>query len=104
MRDTMDFDFWSSFIASRGYAVLQPNYRGSGGYGAHWQRAGYRQWGAGVMQTDLEDGVAALVHNGMVDAHRVCIVGASYGGYAALRRRNADARSVSLRRERRGTV
>ncbi len=82
-RDDMTFDWWSSFLASRGYAVLQPNFRGSSGYGTAWEDAGRRQWG-GLMQTDVEDGVAALVRAGIVDASRVCIVGASYGGYAAL--------------------
>jgi dipeptidyl aminopeptidase/acylaminoacyl peptidase len=82
-RDTMAFDYWASFLASRGYAVLQPNFRGSSGYGASWERAGHGQWG-GLMQTDVEDGVAALVRTGAVDPARVCIVGASYGGYAAL--------------------
>lgn len=81
--DTDSFDWWSAFLASRGYAVLQANYRGSTGYGQAWEYAGRRQWG-GLMQTDVEDGVAALVRQGMVDARRVCIVGASYGGYAAL--------------------
>ena len=84
VRDDMDFDFWAAFLASRGYAVLQANYRGSGGYGAHWEQAGYRQWGSGRMQTDVEDGAAGLVRAGIADAHRICIVGASYGGYAAL--------------------
>jgi dipeptidyl aminopeptidase/acylaminoacyl peptidase len=82
-RDTMDFDWWSTFLASRGYAVLQPNYRGSSGYGDAWEEAGRLQWG-GLMQTDVEDGVAGLIRAGMVDQSRVCIVGASYGGYAAL--------------------
>ena len=82
-RDTMDFDWWAAFMASRGYAVLQPNFRGSEGYGRAWEEAGRRQWG-GLMQTDVEDGVAALVRAGIVDPARVCIVGASYGGYAAL--------------------
>jgi dipeptidyl aminopeptidase/acylaminoacyl peptidase len=82
-RDTMAYDWWASFLASRGYAVLQPNFRGSSGYGAAWMMAGRGQWG-GLMQTDVEDGVAALVRNGMADPNRVCIVGASYGGYAAL--------------------
>jgi dipeptidyl aminopeptidase/acylaminoacyl peptidase len=82
-RDTFDFDWWATFLASRGYAVLQPNYRGSGGYGASWEQAGWTQWG-GLMQTDVEDGVAALIRNGIADPARVCIVGASYGGYAAL--------------------
>ncbi|MGH6950234.1 MAG: alpha/beta hydrolase family protein, partial [Vitreimonas sp.] len=82
-RDTLDFDWWAAFLASRGYAVLQPNFRGSSGYGASWERAGRGQWG-GVMQTDVEDGVAALARAGIADPRRVCIVGASYGGYAAL--------------------
>jgi dipeptidyl aminopeptidase/acylaminoacyl peptidase len=83
VRDDMGFDYWASFLASRGYAVLQPNFRGSGGYGAAWEDAGRRQWG-GLMQTDVEDGAAALVRAGIADASRICIVGASYGGYAAL--------------------
>jgi dipeptidyl aminopeptidase/acylaminoacyl peptidase len=82
-RDTLAFDWWAAFLASRGYAVLQPNFRGSGGYGRVWEEAGWRQWG-GLMQTDVEDGVAALVRAGIADPARVCIVGASYGGYAAL--------------------
>lgn len=82
-RDTMDFDWWASFLASRGYAVLQPNFRGSTGYGAAWEEAGRGQWGA-LMQTDVEDGAAALVRAGIADEGRICIVGASYGGYAAL--------------------
>ncbi|MBY0568533.1 MAG: prolyl oligopeptidase family serine peptidase [Hyphomonadaceae bacterium] len=82
-RDTLDFDYRAAFLASRGYAVLQPNFRGSSGYGATWERAGWRQWG-GLMQTDVEDGVAALARSGRIDGARVCIVGASYGGYAAL--------------------
>ncbi|HVZ98891.1 MAG TPA: alpha/beta fold hydrolase [Caulobacterales bacterium] len=83
IRDRLDFDFWAAFLASRGYAVLQPNFRGSGGYGASWEDRGRRQWG-GLMQTDVEDGVVALIRAHMVDPARVCIVGASYGGYAAL--------------------
>jgi dipeptidyl aminopeptidase/acylaminoacyl peptidase len=82
-RDTMDFDWWAAFLVSRGYAVLQPNFRGSSGYGQAWEEAGRRQWG-GLMQTDVEDGAAALVRAGIADERRMCIVGASYGGYAAL--------------------
>lgn len=82
-RDDFSFDWWASFLASRGYAVLQPNYRGSTGYGREWEQAGRRQWG-GLMQTDVEDGVTALARAGIVDPSRVCIVGGSYGGYAAL--------------------
>jgi dipeptidyl aminopeptidase/acylaminoacyl peptidase len=79
----MDFDWWAAFLASRGYAVVQPNYRGSGGYGLTWENAGHGQWG-GLMQTDVEDAIAPLARSGIIDASRVCIVGASYGGYAAL--------------------
>jgi len=83
-RDVDGFDWLAHFLASRGYAVLQPNYRGSGGYGRAWEEAGYGGWGLGVMQNDLSDGVAAVVAAGIADPQRVCIVGASYGGYAAL--------------------
>ena len=83
-RDDFTFDWWASFLSSRGYAVLQPNFRGSTGYGYDWFNAGRGAWGDGVMQTDVEDGVAALVKAGHVDGAKVCIVGASYGGYAAL--------------------
>jgi prolyl oligopeptidase PreP (S9A serine peptidase family) len=83
-RDVEGFDWLAHFLASRGYAVLQPNYRGSGGYGRAWEEAGYGGWGIGVMQHDLSDGVAALVAAGIADPQRICIVGASYGGYAAL--------------------
>ncbi len=69
-------------LASRGYAVLQPEYRGSQ-MGADLLKAGYGQWGR-KMQTDLSDGVRFLTAQGMVDPKRVCIAGASYGGYAAL--------------------
>jgi dipeptidyl aminopeptidase/acylaminoacyl peptidase len=83
-RDDFTFDWWASFLASRGYAVLQANYRGSTGYGYEWFDAGRKGWGDGVMQTDVEDGAAALVKGGYVDPRRICIMGASYGGYAAL--------------------
>lgn len=83
VRDTFEFDWWSSFLASRGYAVVQPNYRGSAGYGKAWQEAGYRNWGT-LMQDDVEDAVNVLTQPGKADPARVCIVGASYGGYAAL--------------------
>jgi dipeptidyl aminopeptidase/acylaminoacyl peptidase len=83
-RDVDGFDWFAHFLASRGYVVLQPNYRGSSGYGRAWEEAGYGGWGLGVMQHDLSDGIAALVAAGIVDPERVCIVGASYGGYAAL--------------------
>ncbi len=83
-RDIFTFDWWASFLASRGYAVLQPNFRGSTGYGYAWFDAGRGGWGTGVMQTDVEDGVAAMIKSGMADPSRVCIMGGSYGGYSAL--------------------
>lgn len=82
-RDSRSFDWLAQFIASRGYAVLQPQFRGSTGYGEEHRKAGYRQWGR-RMQDDVTDGVKALIEQGKVDPKRVCIVGASYGGYAAL--------------------
>lgn len=82
-RDYLAFDWLAQFLASRGYAVLQPQFRGSTGFGEAFREAGYRQWG-GLMQDDVTDGVHALIDRGVADAHRICIVGASYGGYAAL--------------------
>ncbi len=82
-RDTPGFDWWSQALASRGYAVLQPNFRGSEGFGWDFIKAGFGEWGK-KMQTDLSDGVRELAKQGIVDPKRVCIVGASYGGYAAL--------------------
>lgn len=82
-RDTADFDWQTQFLASRGYAVLQPQFRGSSGFGVAHAKAGFRQWG-GLMQDDVTDGVKAVVEQGVADPHRICIVGASYGGYAAL--------------------
>lgn len=80
--DTEEFDWWSQALADQGYAVLRPNYRGSN-LSAQFQAAGYGQWGR-KMQTDLSDGVRYLVKQGIADPAKVCIVGASYGGYAAL--------------------
>ncbi len=82
-RDTYDFDYLAQFLASRGYVVLQPQFRGSAGFGHAFEKAGAGEWG-GKMQTDLLDGVAALAAAGTIDPKRVCIVGASFGGYAAL--------------------
>jgi dipeptidyl aminopeptidase/acylaminoacyl peptidase len=82
-RDEPGFDWWSQALAARGYAVLRVNYRGSAGFGWAFQSAGFGQWGR-KMQTDLSDGVRYLAAEGTIDPARVCIVGASYGGYAAL--------------------
>ncbi|MDB6061373.1 MAG: prolyl oligopeptidase family protein [Verrucomicrobiaceae bacterium] len=82
-RDYPMFDWWAQAFASRGYAVWQPNFRGSAGYGAELRNAGFGEFGR-KMQSDISDGVAALAREGVVDSTRACIVGASYGGYAAL--------------------
>ena len=81
--DRLGFDWWAQAFASRGYAVFQPNYRGSGGHGLEFERAGFGQFG-GKMLTDIADGVAELARQGIIDPARVCIAGGSYGGYAAL--------------------
>jgi dipeptidyl aminopeptidase/acylaminoacyl peptidase len=82
-RDTANFDFIAQFLATRGYAVLQPQFRGSTGFGEAHRLAGYRQWG-GRMQDDVTDGVKAMIEQGIADPKRICIAGISYGGYAAL--------------------
>lgn len=81
--DTGRFDYWRQFFANRGYAVLQPNFRGSTGRGWKFRNAGlmFRSLGA---QNDIEDGVKKLIADGIADSKRICIVGASYGGYSAL--------------------
>lgn len=81
--DRWSFDRDAQFLASRGYAVLQVNYRGSGGRGRAFMESGYRQWG-GKMQDDLADGVRWAVENRLASPGRICTFGASYGGYAAL--------------------
>jgi dipeptidyl aminopeptidase/acylaminoacyl peptidase len=83
LRDYVTYDEWAQMLANAGYAVLQPNFRGSGGYGRAFTAAGNRQWGR-LMQDDITDGVKALIADGTADPNRICIVGASYGGYAAL--------------------
>jgi dipeptidyl aminopeptidase/acylaminoacyl peptidase len=82
-RDYPAFNWWAQAYASRGYAVFQPNFRGSSGYGIEFRNAGLGEWGR-KMQTDISDGVADLARKGIVDPKRACIVGGSYGGYAAL--------------------
>jgi dienelactone hydrolase len=81
--DIVRFDWWAQAFASRGYAVFQPNFRGSTNRDAAFRRAGQGEWGR-KMQSDISDGLAALAEQGVVDPARACIVGASYGGYAAL--------------------
>lgn len=89
-RDEAGFDWWAEALASRGYAVLQPNFRGSSGFGRAFIEAGHGEWGR-KMQSDLLDGVRWLSDQGVVDPTRTCIVGASYGGYAALAGMTLDA-------------
>lgn len=81
--DNWFFDDDAQFLASRGYAVLQVNFRGSDGRGVDFQEAGHRQWGSKI-QDDLVDGVKWAIAQGEVDARRVCAYGASFGGYSAL--------------------
>jgi len=82
-RDRWDYDPLVQFLASRGYAVLQPNYRGSKGFGKAHESSGFRAWGT-TAQTDLNDGIQYLVAEGIADPSRIAIVGLGYGGYAAL--------------------
>jgi dipeptidyl aminopeptidase/acylaminoacyl peptidase len=82
-RDEMRFDWWAQFLANRGYVVLQPNFRGSAGYGKAFTEKGLKHWGQ-EMQDDVTDGVKKMIADGIADPKRICIVGASYGGYATL--------------------
>jgi len=82
--DVGGFDYWAHFLASRGYVVIQPNFRGSTGHGLAHRDSGRGEWGVGVTQTDVIDALGNLVDEGVVDGDRACIVGASYGGYSAL--------------------
>lgn len=82
-RSRPTYDDFAQFLSTRGYIVVQPNFRGSVGYGREFEEAGYKQWG-GLMQDDVTDAVHFMVEKGLTDPDRVCIVGASYGGYAAL--------------------
>jgi dipeptidyl aminopeptidase/acylaminoacyl peptidase len=81
--DRLGFDWLAQFIANEGFVVLQPNFRGSAGFGATFEEAGHREWGRKA-QDDVTDGVLALQKMGWADASRTCIVGWSYGGYSAL--------------------
>ena len=82
-RDFLGWDRWAQFLANRGYAVLQPQYRGSDGWGQTLWRAGDKEWGQ-KMQDDKDDGALWLVEQGIADAERIAIFGYSYGGFAAM--------------------
>ncbi len=83
VRDKLEYSQEVQFLANRGYPVLQPNFRGSGSYGTAFYERGEGQWGR-QMQDDLDDGMDWLAGEGTIDPKRVCLVGSSYGGYAAL--------------------
>lgn len=82
-RDNDGFDYWTQFFVNKGYAVLQMNFRGSDGQGIELRNAGMKNWGK-EMQDDIEDGAKKLIADGIADPKSIAIVGASYGGYAAL--------------------
>ncbi len=83
-RDNWGYDSYAQFFANRGYVVLQPNFRGSTGYGKAHLNAGNNEWGTGAMQHDISDGVKYLIDEGIADPQRIGIFGGSYGGYATL--------------------
>ena len=82
-RDFPNYEFSAHFLASRGFAVLWVNFRGSLGYGSDFESRGFKEWG-GKIQEDITDGFQALVRSGFADADRACIAGGSFGGYSAL--------------------
>ena len=81
--DEINFDYWAQALASQGYMVIMPQFRGSSGFGLTHELAGHGEWG-GKMQDDVTDALKFVIAKGMVDPERVCILGASYGGYSAL--------------------
>jgi dipeptidyl aminopeptidase/acylaminoacyl peptidase len=83
-RDSFGFNPMVQWLANRGYAVLQVNYRGSSGYGKAFLHKGDGEWGVGSMQHDLTDSVKWCIDKGIADEENICIFGASYGGYACL--------------------
>ncbi|MBT1446536.1 S9 family peptidase [Shewanella sp. JM162201] len=83
VRDSWSFDAQNQLLASQGIAVLQVNFRGSGGYGRAFEEAGYGKWGSDI-QHDIIDATRQVIADGTVDKDRICIVGGSFGGYSAL--------------------
>ncbi|MEW5798469.1 MAG: S9 family peptidase [Bacteroidota bacterium] len=83
-RDVWGYNPYAQFLANRGYAVFQPNFRASTGYGKKFLNAGNKQWGTGAMQHDITDGVNYLIKEGIADPKKIGIGGGSYGGYATL--------------------
>ncbi len=83
-RDNWGYEPYAQFLANRGYAVMQVNYRSSTGYGKHYMNAGNKEWGIGAMQHDVTDAVQWLIKEGVADPAKVAIFGGSYGGYATL--------------------
>ena len=83
VQDTRHFNRHTQFLSALGYAVLQPNYRGSSGYGKAFKNQGMGQWGR-LIEDDIESGVKEVIRQGLVDANKVCVYGISYGGYSAL--------------------
>ena len=83
-QDSLGFNWLTQALASRGYLVFQPNYRGSDGRGADFVSAGYGQW-EGKILSDIDDGVETLTQQGRADPRRVCVIGVGFGGYAALK-------------------
>ena len=89
VRDHERWDWWSQFLADRGYAVIQPNYRGSAGFGDKYLKLGDGEWGL-KMQDDIVDAKTWAVETGLADPDRACVVGGSYGGYVAMRAAQRD--------------
>ena len=103
-RDTWGYDPEAQWLANRGYAVLQVNFRGSTGFGKKFLNAGNERVGLGKMQHDLIDAVKWAVGKGIADPKKVCIYGGSYGGYATLVGLDLHAGAVRLRRGHRRPV
>ena len=98
-RDVLGWDLWAQFLANRGYAVLQRQYRGSEGWGQTLWRAGDGEWGQ-KMQDDKDDGARWLATRGIADPDRIAIYGYSYGGFAAMAARVRPSALPDLRGSR----